>query len=146
MNELLSMGIQPERFLLIHGMIVLFLGVLSGMPFWFAIILSRDEGVVRAWRVAHTTLIVCGLVMLVVSLISPQLALSRELRSLLAWLFVASGYGFVFALVVGAWMRRRGLLPWPVGVNTLLFAGHLIGAVGAILGIAILIYGLFRAL
>jgi len=123
-------------------MIVLFLGVLSGMPFWFAIVHGRDEAAVRAWRVAHSTLIVCGLVMLVVSLISPQLALSRELRSLLAWFFVASGYGFVFALVVGAWMGRRGLTPWPVGVNTLLFSGHLIGAVGAFLGMCVVLYGL----
>jgi uncharacterized membrane protein len=146
MNEWSSIGDQPARFLLVHGVIVLFIGVLSGIPFWLAIILSRAKGAVNAWRVAHSTLIVCGLLMLVVSLILPQLALSRELGLLMAWFFIVSGYGFVFALVMGAWLGRRGLTPWPLGIDTVFFVGHFIGATGSLIGIAILIYGLFRAL
>jgi len=138
------MNTQPVHCLLIHGSIVLIFGLLSGIPFWVAIIRGQDEEAIRPWRVAHTTLIACGLVMLVVNLINPQLALSRELRSLLAWVLVASGYGFVFALVVGASMGYRALVPRPVGLNILLFMGHLIGAAGAVLGMCVVLYGLLH--
>jgi uncharacterized membrane protein len=136
------MDSQLVQCLLIHGSIVILFGLLSGFPFWIAIIRCHDQSAVRAWRVAHTTLIGCGLLMLVVYLISPKLALSAELRSLLTWVLVASGYGFVFALVVGAATKYRALTPRPFGVNTLLFMGHLIGAAGAIVAMCIVLYGL----
>jgi uncharacterized membrane protein len=128
--------------LLIHGSIVILFGLLCGFPFWIAIIRCHDAGTVRAWRVAHTTIIGSGLLMLVVYLISPKLALSEALRSLLTWVLVVSGYGFVFALVIGAATRQRALTPRPFGLNTLLFAGHLVGAAGAIVAICIVLYGL----
>ncbi|UCC81260.1 MAG: hypothetical protein JSW64_07860 [Candidatus Zixiibacteriota bacterium] len=137
------MDAQPVRLLLIHGSIVLLSGLLSGIPFWIAIISRRDEDTVRPWRVAHTTLITCGLVMLTVGVINPHLSLSEGLRSLLVWAFVVSGYGFVFALVVGAGTGYRALIPKPFSIiNTLLFMGHLIGAVGAVLGMCIVLFGL----
>ena len=81
--------------------------------------------------------------MLVVGLIVPHLALSVGLRSLLIWALIVSGYGFVFALIGGAVTGCRALTPKPVRIfNTLLFMGHLIGAVGAIVGICITLYGI----
>jgi len=136
------MDTQPVRFLLVHGSIVLLVGLLAGIPFWVAIIRGQESSVVRAWRVAHTTLITCGLAILVVSLTSPHLVLSAGLRIFLKWVFAASGYSFAFALVVGAGIGRRALTPMPLGINTLLFMGHLIGAAGAILGSCVFLYGL----
>lgn len=136
------MDAQPVRFLLVHGSIVLLAGLLAGIPFWLAIIGEAQSGVVRAWRVAHTTLIACGLTILVAGIVSPHLALSGGLHTFLCWAFVISGYSFVFALVVGAATGQRALTPLPLGVNTLLFAGHFIGATGAILGVCVFLYGL----
>ena len=144
MNELISTENHAGQLLLVHGMIVLFAGVLSGIPFWLFIILKRAEESVKAWRVTHSILIAYGLLMLVLGLICSQLALSGKLDSIVAWLFVVSGYGFVFAFVVGALVKRRGLTPWPLGLNTVLFAGHFIGATGSFLGIVIVIFCLFR--
>ena len=136
------MDTQPVRFLLVHGSIVLLAGLLAGTPFWLAIIRTAESAVIRAWRVAHTTLIAGGLTILVVGIVSPYLALSAGLHTLLPWVFVISGYSFVFALVVGAATGQRALTPLPFGVNTLLFAGHFIGASGAILGMCVFLYGL----
>jgi len=137
------MDFHPIDRLLIHGSIVLLIGLLCGFPFWNAIIRGRQETAIRPWRVAHATLIPCGLVMLAVGIINPYLTLSDGLRSFMVWVLVASGYGFVFALVAGAGTGRRALTPRPLNIiNILLFIGHLIGAVGSISGLSIVVYGL----
>ncbi len=138
------MNSQSIQSLMVHGSIVLLIGLLSGLPFWLAIIGKKSGEVIRAWRVAHTTLIACGLTMLVIGLINPHLTLSIELRSILVWALILSGYSFVFALVLGAATGYRALTPKPVGFNTLLFIGHLIGACGSILALFIAIYGLLH--
>jgi hypothetical protein len=127
---------------MVHGSIVLLFGLLSGIPFWAAVIRGQAETAIRAWRVAHTTLTVCGLIMLVVGLMNTYLDLNTGLRTLLVWVLVVSGYGFTFALVVGAGTGRRALRPTSNAMDTLLFMGHLFGAVGAILGMCIFLYGL----
>jgi hypothetical protein len=45
-------------------------------------------------------------------------------------------------MAVGAWFGQRGLTPRPVGANTVFFLGHVIGAVGSVVGISIVLYGL----
>ena len=136
------METQSVRLLAVHGTIVLLLGLISGIPYWYVIIRRKAEQSIRAWRVAHTTLALCGLIMLVVALMSPYLDLSAKLITIMVWLLVVSGYGFVFALIVGAATRRPALLPGEDVLNVLLFLGHLVGAVGAILGACLLLYGL----
>jgi hypothetical protein len=135
---------QPVQSLMIHGSIILLIGLLSGIPFWVAIIRNKGDATVRAWRVAHTTLIACGLILFAVAMITPYLALSAGLRALLVWALVVSGYSFVFALVVGAGTGRRALTPEHTGFSTLLFLGHMIGAVGAIVGTCVVLFGLLR--
>jgi hypothetical protein len=138
------MADDPVRLLLVHGTIVLSLGVLAGLPFWLAIIRERGAEPIHGWRVAHATLIVNGLLLLMVALMGPHLDLSETLSALAAWALVASAYGFVFALGGGAWFGERGLNPLPLGVNTLFFVGHAVGATGAIVGVGAVLSGLLR--
>ena len=135
---------NPIRLLLVHGGIVAFLGLLAGFPFWLAIIRDRGASRIQAWRVAHTTVLMDGLLLLVVALISYQASLDATLVAAAAWALVVSAYGFVFALIVGAWAGERGLNPIPVGVNSLFFAGHAVGATGATVGMGLVLYGLLR--
>ncbi|MCL4476493.1 MAG: hypothetical protein M1508_09750 [Nitrospirae bacterium] len=102
--------------------------------------------VVRAWRVAHSFLIVDGIFMLVVGLAIPHLALSGQIVQILVWSVILAGYGFVYAFIIGALKGIRGLTVRPYGLNTVLFAGHLIGASGSLIGIVILIYGFLKAM
>jgi len=135
---------QFIRLLLVHGAIVLFIGILAGIPFWITIITRRDQATIRSWRVAHSTLIADGLLLLVAGLLAPQLTLTGLLPTFLVWALITSAYGFVFALIFGACKGYRGLQPKPLGSNTIFFLGHVIGATGVVLGMSIVIYGLLR--
>ncbi len=135
---------NPIRLLLVHGSIVVFLGLLAGFPFWLAIIRDRGASRIQAWRVAHTTVLVDGLLLLVVGLLSHQADFGGAIMAVAAWALVASAYGFVFALIVGAWAGERGLNPIPLGVNSLFFVGHAVGATGAMVGMGLVLYGLLR--
>jgi len=136
----------PGKYLLLHGSIVLLVGLFSGILFWLAIIRGKGREAVQAWRVAHSVLVMDGLMMLIAALIIPYVFMNEKSAWMVALALITSGYGFVFAFTVGAWKGIRGLAPKPYGFNTVLFGGHVIGAVGSLTGIAILIYGLFRSL
>jgi hypothetical protein len=134
---------SPVRLLLVHGAATLLLGLLCGYPWWLGVVMHR-EGWIRGWRVAHLVLVTTGLVLLVVALLLPGAGLPPGLATLVAWPLVAAAYGFSFAFVGGALARERALWPFPLGMRTVLFAGHFIGAAGSTVGIAVLLFGLLR--
>jgi hypothetical protein len=134
------------NYLLFHGAIVLMTGILTGLIFWLTIINCKPAETIRSWRVTHSVLIADGMMMILVGLIIPHLNLGEMFQWILLITLILSGYGFVFAFTIGAWKGIRGLAPKPFGLNTILFVGHFIGATGSSIGIAIVIYGLYRSL
>lgn len=134
------------RNIIFHGAIVLFVGVLAGVPYWFVIIRNKGKEVIGAWRVAHSFLSIYGMLMLIVGILSPQLVISEPVALVFLWSFVTAGYAFVVAFIAGAWKGYRGLTPWPYGLNTVLFVCHVIGISGSLIGIAIIIYGSLNAI
>ena len=135
----------PDKYIIFHGAIVLMGGLLTGFPLRQAIIRANPEST-RAWRVAHSVLVMDGLMMLMIGLAVPRLALGKLAISVLVWALVISGYGFVTAFTIGAWKGCRGLAPRPYGLNTVLYGAHILGASGSVLGMAMIIYGFYRAL
>jgi len=136
----------PAQWLFLNGVIVLLAGLVAGLPFWLAILRGDSAANCQAWRVAHATLIGQGLLMLIIALALPRIALSREAIWMAVWSLIAGGYGFVFAMTVGACTGRRGLWPRPWGLNTVLFAGHGIGALGLFVAVCLVLYGALRAI
>jgi hypothetical protein len=133
---------QPIAYLLLNGSIVILVGLLTGLALKTAIVKQREN--VNAWRVAHSVLIMDGLLMLVVGITVPHLLLDGWAVWVLVWSLIAAGYGFVTAFSLGALKGIRGLTVKPYGLNTLLFAAHLIGAAGSLVGVTIMIYGSLR--
>lgn len=119
-------------------------GLLLGFPLRCTIINKKED--FNAWRVAHSVLIMDGLLMLVVGLTIPHVSLDKQAIWILVWSLVAAGYGFLVAFTVGAWKGIRGLTMRPFGLNTILFAAHVIGALGSLVGIAIAIFGYLKAI
>jgi hypothetical protein len=135
----------PTAYLLFNGSLVILAGLLLGFPLRYAIVKKKEE-IVNAWRVAHSVLVMDGMMMIIVGLTIPYLILDGLSVWVLVWSLVASGYGFVVAFTIGAWKGLRGLTAKPFGLNILLFAAHIVGALGSLIGIVIVIYGFFNSL
>lgn len=134
------MDAGSTRALLAHGALILLVGVLAGHGYWLALVTRRTAARANAWRVAHATLLGVGLTMLAAGLLGTRIAPGPGAAA--ARLLVLAGWSFAFALIGGAVTGIRGLTPRPWGLGTVLFAGHLLGAVGSTLGVALLAWGL----
>jgi len=137
---------MQTKYLLFNGSIVLLVGLLSGVPMGVAIIQKKGESTIHAWRVAHSTLIMDGLMMIILGFVAPDLPLSKFAISIFVWALMISGYGFIFALTMGASIGHRGLTPTPYGINTALYGCHIIGALGSLIGVVIFIFGFCKTL
>ncbi len=134
---------SPAGHLSFYGLLFLMIGLLTGVPLWVAITKGEKRGVVRAWRVAHTTIVMDGIMLICLGLLLQGLSISESAAWTAVWALVSSGFGFALAMITGAWKGIRGLTPKPYGLNTILFCGHLIGAAGSLAGIALLIYAVY---
>ena len=133
---------QPTAYLLLNGSIVILVGLLTGLPLKTAIVKQREN--LNAWRVAHSVLLMDGLLMVMAGITVPHLLLDGYAVWVLVGSLVAAGYGFVAAFTLGPLKGVRGLTVKPYGLNTLLYGAHTIGAVGSLLGVMIMIYGSLR--
>ena len=136
---------QLTKYFILHGAIIILIGLFSGLIYWQTIIRDKRPEVIRGWRIAHIFLVIEGMFMVIVGLSIPYLVLGGLPVRVLVWTITSSGYGFAWAFIGGAWKGYRGLTPKPYGLNTLLFLGHFIGAGGSLIGIAMIIYGSFKA-
>jgi hypothetical protein len=137
---------DPGKVLIFNGACVLLVGLLCGAPLGRSINQGREDSTIRGWRVAHSGLVMGGIMLLVIALLIPNLSLNTPLVNALVWAFVVSAYGFVIALPLGAWTRHRGLKSTPPGVNIIVYAGNLTGACGSLIGTVILVYGSWRSI
>jgi hypothetical protein len=135
-----------SKYLIFHGAIIILIGLFSGLIYWQTIIRDKRPEVIRGWRIAHVFLVIEGIFIVIVGLIIQHLVLSSIAVRLLIWTIASSGYGFAWAFVGGAWRGYRGLTPKPYGFNTILFIGHFIGVAGSLVGIAMVFYGVMKAI
>ena len=134
------------KYLIFHGVIIILIGLFSGLIYWQTITRNKSPEVIRRWRIAHVFLVIEGMFIVILALGIPDLVLGGPAVRVLVWTIASSGYGFAWAFIGGAWTGYRGLTPKPYGLNTILFLGHFIGAGGSLIGIALVIYGSFKAI
>jgi len=132
--------------LLLHGAIVLFVGLLCGIPFALAAGNAWGEEAVRAWRVAHTGGAAVGLMLIVIGAVLHRLLLGDRAGAILVWSLVASAYSFTAGVLVAATAGVRGLQAGGPALNRVVFAAYTVGTAGALLGVALLVAGAAAAL
>jgi uncharacterized membrane-anchored protein len=132
--------------LIFHGGVILLVGLLCGAPLGSAVVRRKTEETIRAWRVAHSSLVMGGILLLALAGIITQLQLNAWALALLVWAFVASSYGFAVVLPLGAHYGHRGLTSEPPFMNRLIYFGNIIGAVALLVDTIVLIWGAYAAL
>lgn len=59
--------------LILHGGVILLVGLLCGAPLGSAVVRGKPEETIRAWRVAHSSLVMGGILLLALAGIVAQL-------------------------------------------------------------------------
>jgi hypothetical protein len=132
--------------LLFSGSVVLLIGLLAGYPYGKAITRQALEPVVRAWRLAHSSLAIGGTTSLATAAVLPWLHAGGWERPVIAWSFVLSGLAFSIALPYGAWKGHRGLVAEGPFDNWVVYGGNVVGALSSLVGAVALVYAVIRLL
>lgn len=131
--------------LIFHGAVILLVGFLCGAPLGSAAVRGNEEAV-RAWRVAHSSLILGGVLLLALAGVVSNLQLSPLGLSVLVWAFVVSSYVFAVVLPLAARYGHRGLTSAPPFLNRVIYIGNMAGAGGLLLGALVFLWGAYGAL
>jgi hypothetical protein len=136
----------PARYLLFHGSIVLLIGLLCGMPYGIAITKKKSDEVIRAWKLAHGALSLGATTMLAIAALLSSLQIELAVQWFLSVVFIISGYGFCFALVLEPFVGARGLSWSGKKSNKVVFVGNVLGAISSLLGATTLVYAAYLSL
>ena len=129
-----------------HGILLVVLGMLVGLPFADAITSHSGPEVERAWRVAHASLVTAGTLYIAIAAIAHHLILPRPAAAFVTWSFVLSTYAFAFAFVVGPVVGARGLEPTGPPLNVLVFVVLVTSLLASFISVVLVLWGLFAAL
>lgn len=128
----------------LHGVIVMGLGLLAGIPYASAIASGEAEPV-RAWRMAHLEGVLNGLVAIALAAAGGLLVLSPGKQRLLAFSVVGMAYGNVVGSALGAATGNRGLAPGGSLVNTVVYLLFVAAVLGIVVALALAGIGAWRA-
>lgn len=128
--------------LIVHGAIVLLVGLLSGLP--TVIEASSESG--RYWHTAHEALIMIGIWMLASSSLFPVLVLERREARGLLWAHLLMGYGFMTALLIGGAIGFTAFQPGGTPITFTAFIAATVGILGAVMASALTLMGARAAL
>lgn len=133
----------PARLrLILHGAIVLLVGLLAGLPTTTETI----DGAARHWHTTHEALIMMGVWMLAASSVVPQLVLETTELTALVWAHLLMGYGFMVALTIGGIAGVEVFSPGATPASLAAFVAAVLGILGAIAAAALTIKGAAAAL
>jgi len=132
--------------MLFHGAIVLFIGLLFGLPFGVGLSAGWGEESVQAWRVAHVGMVAVGLLLIAIGAALRHLVLGQRQTSWLVWSLVASAYAFTLAVLIRGIAGVKGFQPTGPILNWAAFVSNMVGILGCLMGVALTIRGAYAAL
>ena len=125
----------------LHGSIVLFLGLLCGMPYGAAIVGAWGDEPVRAWKLAHMEGVQNGILVLALAGAAGFSALSARSERIVVWGAILAAYGNILGAVMGALSGYRGLAPEGPLANALVFVAFMFGMWGVLIAVPLAAYG-----
>ena len=137
---------ESARHLLFHGVIILLLGLLAGIPYGRAILMKKSEKNILAWRVAHSSLSMGAILMFSLVPILSLLSVGFEIKWTIVVLFIITGYAFSFALYLGPNVGHRGLAYGGPMSAKLVYFGNSLGALASLAATFVLFYAAWETL
>ena len=132
---------MSASFLASSGFLVLLIGSFCGAPLGRAINHDCDEECVRAWRVAHSSLVGGGVMLLAIAPNLTIVELPPSLKALASGMLCVSIWSFTFALTFGAWKGHRGT-QFGTGPGAIAaYAANMTGVVLSMIAVLMLSYG-----
>ena len=136
----------PSRHLFFHGALILFIGLLAGVPYARAIIQEKSEFVINAWRVAHSAISVGAILLLA---LAPGLTL-LDINSTVKWaitvLLILSAYAFALALIISPIVGHRGIAIGDTAPRKVMYYSNIFAVYASISGAALLLIAAWLAL
>ena len=132
--------------LVFHGVLLVVLGMLVGLPFQQAITSHAGPDAERAWRVAHTSLVGGGVLYLGLAAVGHHLVLSRRAAAFVVWSFVFAAHAFALAFVVGPAIGARGLEPVGPPSHVVVFVVFAVTLSFVLAAMMIVLWGAYAAL
>jgi len=129
------MPIRERLRVIVHGAIVLLVGLLCGLP------TVPEEEPMRLWHTAHEGLISIGIMMLAISSAMPLLVLERRESRALIWSLLAMGYGLMTGLLIQGVTGEHAFGPSSSPVLMIAFIGNATGILGSVLSTSLTIMG-----
>ena len=130
--------------MVLHGVIVIRLGLVAGVPYASAIASGEAEPL-RAWRMAHLEGVLNGLVAIAIAAAGGLLVLGHRQQRVLAVCVVGMAYGNVVGSILGAATGNRGLAPGGSFLNTVVYLLFVAAVVGIVVALALAGLGASRA-
>ncbi len=137
---------SSARYLVFHGAIVLLVGLLCGAPYGRAVVRNAPPHIVNSWRVAHSSLPMGAVLMFAAATLFAWLAVSANIKSLLAIMLIVCGYAFCVSLPLAAITGHRGLSNGGPVAARIVFMGNTLGAATSLIAALILVYAAFVSL
>jgi hypothetical protein len=132
--------------IILHGAVVLVIGLLCGLPFGSVAGRAAGDDAARAWRVAHSGGAAVGVMLIAIAAALPRLRLAERAASLLARSLILSAYSFTAGVILAATTGARGLRAGASVLDAVVFLAYLAGVLGTLLAVALTIAGAAAAL
>lgn len=129
-----------------NGLVVLFLGLLAGLPYGMALVDHWGDEAARAWKLAHAEGVLNGILVVALAGGASWLALGRTAERVVAWGAVLAAYGNVAGATIGALTGQRGLAPQGPAANWVVFVCFMFGMWGVLVAVPVAAAGAWRQL
>lgn len=132
--------------LVFWGALLLFLGMLTGYVYRFAITDDWDPGRQRTMRILHLFMVQMGAFYIAIGAAGRYLTLGARAGNFAVLSLVVGGYAFALGLVVATIIDIRGLEPGDSVLSAIVYGNFFISSAAGAAGVGVIALGAFASL
>ena len=132
--------------LVLHGLLLVFVGMLLGLPLQRSITSEQGPGVEHAWRTSHTSLITGGTFYIALAAVAHRLVLGARAARLAGTALVLASYLFAVVFVAGPAIGARGLEPVGPPFHVAVYVGFVLAVLLLFTATGVVLWGAFAGL